>query len=245
MFDIIIPIARKDFNKLRFVTDSILKNVTGFHNIYCISDVFIPKMYRTGDVQYFLDEDVLDFDISEIYRADRRGWYKQQFIKLFQGITLDNYLVVDGDVYINKPMEINITHPYFLLGKDQHHLPYFRFMKDVFGLERCYPHSFISETMFFKRGIIHQMLEQLNVNKYGFYKVCVKEINKINDASGFSEYELYGNFVTKHHPDLYRYKHIEVLSQRKLREWTDIEIRQHIQNNINSNYDLFTMHSWI
>jgi hypothetical protein len=245
MYDIIITIARKDFNKLQFVVSSIIKNVPGFHNIYCISNISIPDRYRIDGIQCFIDDEVIDFDFFNIRMVNRRGWYRQQFIKLFQGITADNYLVIDGDVYINKPMEINTAHPYFLLGRDQHHLPYFQFMKDVFNLDQMYPHSFISEMMFFKRGMIGFMLDELKVDKYQFFNICAKEINKLNDPSGFSEYELYGNYVTKNWPDLYQYKQLKTIPTAKKREWTDDEIREHIRFYSRGNYDLLTMHSWI
>jgi hypothetical protein len=245
MFDILILIARKDFNKLEFVVKSIIRNIEGFHNIYCVSNIPIPNNFRADGVQYFVEDEVTDFDSFNIHMVNRRGWYKQQIIKLFQGITTDNYLVIDADVFINKPIEINTVHPTFWLGKDQYHLSYFQFMKEVCGLDKVYKHSFISEIMFFKRGVIQYFLDSLHINKYEFFKLYTDEINKLNDQSSFSEYELYGNYVTKNWPDLYQYKQIKTISTAKKREWTDDEIREYIHIYSRSNYDLITMHSWM
>lgn len=241
MFDILITIAKKDFNKLWFVVESIRKNIVGYRKIFVISDVEINN--KVEGIEYFTDDEVLDFNWSAIDMVNRRGWYKQQFIKLLQEETLSNYLVVDADVYINKPLQIDIAHPFFLFGKDQYHLPYFIFLKDIFRIEKCYPRSFICETMFFKKSIINYMLSELGVNKYQFFDICAKEINKINNGSGFSEYETYGNYVTKYFPDMYQYKNINVLHKWKRRLWTDDEIKNHINNN--NNYDILTMHTWI
>ena len=240
MFDILITIAKKDFNKLWFVINSIQKNVAGYRKIFVVSD---EKIEKYEGIEYFTDDDVIDFDMSKIDMSNRRGWYKQQFIKLFQDVTADNYLVIDADVYINKPLEINVAHPYFLFGKDQYHIPYFIFIKDVLDIEKCYPHSFICETMFFKRAIIKYMLNELGVDKNEFFDIAAKEINKINNGSGFSEYEMYGTYVTKYFPELYQYKYINVLNSWKRRTWTDKEIKDHIKSS--PNMDILTMHSWI
>lgn len=245
MFDVLITVGTKDFNKFRFVVKSIEKNVKGYYRIICIMQSPMPDCYRAEGVTYYNDSDVIDFDFTKINMEYRRGWYRQQFIKLFQEVTTDNYLVVDGDVCLNKPLTINLGHPHFYLGREQYHLPYFKFLKDVLDLERVYPHSFISEIMLFKRGMISYMLDQLHVDKHGFFDLAVSEINKINDASGFSEYELYGNYVSKHWPDAYQYRPIRVFHQAKKREWTIDEIGLYIHTYSKSTYDLFTMHSWI
>lgn len=243
MFDILLTIAEKDFNKLRFVISSIQKYVSGFHAIHCISNV--PVKEKFVGVQYHIDDEVIDFDFTKIDMENRRGWYKQQFIKLFQNVTADNYLVVDADVYINRPMEINIAHPFFLFGRDQYHLPYFRFMKEVLDLDKVYPHSFICETMFFKRSVMQYMLNELNVDKYEFFDICAKKINEINNGSSFSEYEMYGNYVTKNWKNFYQYKNIKVLHQHKRRQWTNEEIKSCISKYENTDYDILTMHTWL
>jgi hypothetical protein len=245
MFDILIVIAKKDFNKFPFLIDSILKDVDGFEEIYCVSDKEMPENIKIDGVNYFLDKDVIDFDFSKIEMEYRRGWYKQQFIKLFQDITQDNYLVIDGDIFINKPIKMSVDTPYFFIGMDQYHLPYFHFLKDVMNLDKAYPRSFICEMMLFKRDIIKHILEEMSVDKYQFFDICADGINKISNASGFSEYEMYGNYVTKNYPDLYGYKDIKVLHQHRKREWADDEVKKHIDKYIGSEYDIFTMHSWI
>lgn len=250
MFDILITVAPKDFNKLRFIGESIQNNIIdynedSFRDIFYVSPIAIPDEYLFIGDNLFTDEDIFDFDFSKIKMENRRGWYRQQFIKLFQEVTADNYLVIDSDAYINKPLKINPAYPDFYLGKDQHHLPYFRLLKEVLNLDRVYSHSFISEMMFFKRGIIRYLLGELGISRYDFFDVVVDKINEINDGSSFSEYEMYGNYVTKNWPDLYKYKNIEVSHQWKKREWTDKEIVDYVSKYKNTNYNILTMHSWI
>lgn len=247
MYDILITASYKDFNKLRFVYESIEKHLVGFKSVYVVSNEIVPSVYRISSATYLKDEEVVDFDFSKFTGRvkERTGWYRQQFIKLFQEVTSDDYLVVDSDIYINKPIEINIDKPPFLFGKDQHHLPYFRFMMDVFALNRIYPHSFINEIMFFQRWMVQYMLSTIQVDEKKFFEMCTRELNKIDDASGFSEYELYGNFVTKHWPDAYEYRYLRTRSQALRRMWTDDEIGQFINSNKNTDYDIISMHSWM
>lgn len=244
--DVLITTAPKDFNKLKVNYESIMKNIEGIDEVIYVAPVNIPPEYLPNkDVLCFTDNGALDFDFYLIKDAQRRGWYRQQFIKLFQELTFSNYLVVDSDVFICKPLEVSDTNPIFYLGKDQLHQPYFNLMKDLVNLDRVYPHSFISEIMYFKKDIIDEIVSYVGVDDYEFFSKCAAYINEADDPSGFSEYELYGNFTTKHFPDLYQYKHIKVLSKALKREWTDAEIRNYIEQNMNKEYDLLTMHSWV
>jgi hypothetical protein len=248
MFDILITLAEKDFLKFRFVIESIEKNIHNYNNIICVSNIEVPKDKRIAGVDFFLDENVLDFDFSKLINTPdkRKGWYRQQFIKLFQEITSEEYLVVDSDIYFNR--KINIIQngkPTFLFGKDQHHHPYFQFIKDLLYLEREYSFSFINEVMYFKRNIIKDILDRIAVTKYGFFELAVKEINKLKDASGFSEYELYGNYVTKYFQETYNYKYIVTQGKAKREIWTEEDMIQYIESFKNTNVDIIKMHSWI
>lgn len=248
MYDILIPTAEKDFLKFRFVYDSIIKNLDGFDKIYCVSRVKMPKDLLISNVQYFLDEDVIDFDFSK-FKGNvkiREGWYRQQFIKLFQRVTSDDYLEVDSDIcFIKKINIIENGKPSFLFGRDQYHSSYFRFMKKVLNLDRVYPYSFINEVMFFKRKIIKHIVSSTGFNKYGFFELAVKALNETDEICGMCEYELYGNYVTKYFKDSYNYKYLKAKHGAKHRIWKVDEIQKYINSFKGSDYDVISMHSWI
>jgi hypothetical protein len=153
--------------------------------------------------------------------------------------------VVDADAYINKPFKIDLGYPCFYLGRDQHHTPYFECFKLLCNLSRVYPHSFISEVMQFKRGVIRNLLSNTHYSIKEFIDRSVECINIINDGSSFSEYEFYGNYVTKNWPNFYQYNYIKVFNQHKNRKWTEDEIKQYVNKYKNADYDILTMHSWI
>ena len=248
MFDVLIVAAEKDFNKLRFVYNSIMDNLEGVENVYIVSNIKLPQNKAISGTINLTDEQVLDFDYTKFKGVirDRTGWYKQQFIKLFQEVTKDDYVVVDADVILNK--KINIVEngkPSFLFGKNQYNRPYFNLIKKLLKLNRVYSYSFINEIMFFKREIIFHLLASLKVNKYGFFKLIVNELNKRNHPCGFSEYELYGTYTTKNFPDAYNYTHLKTKNKGISRLWTDSEIINYVNKFKASDYDLITLHSWI
>jgi hypothetical protein len=248
MYDILIPVAEKDFVKLRFVWESIINNLDGFDKIHCISNVKIPLIMRLPSVEYYTDADIVNFDFLRFTGTIKghEGWYIQQYIKLFQKVTSDDYLEVDADVFFNRKVDIiENGKPSFLFGRDQHHLPYFNLMKKVFDLDRVYPHSFINETMFFKRSIINHFLDSFKIDPLCFFERILHEVNRVNEMSGFSEYEFYGNWATRYFEDSYNYKHLKTKLGGMNRNWSESEVRNYVNYYKGSDYDLISMHSWI
>jgi len=248
MYDILITIAEKDFVKLRFLYDSILINIFDFSKIHIISNVEIPMKYRVPTAEYHLDEDVIDFDFNRFTGniLKRQGWYKQQFIKLFQEVTQDNYLVIDSDVVFLRPLSIcDAKGSSFFFGKDQYNSPYFELMTKVLKINKAHPHSFINEIMFFQRSIIKSLLKYVGVSKQGFFDLLVPALNEANEISGFSEYEMYGNYVKEHFPDAYAYVYLRTESIAKKREWTKDEVITYINKYKNSDVSILKLHTWI
>jgi len=246
MFDILILAAEKDFNKLKFVYESINKNIINYNKIHCITNKKIEDKEKISGIEYYTDDDVVNFDFSK-FKGNvkiRKGWYAQQYIKLFQNVTLSNYLIVDSDIYFNKKIEIDINNPTFFLGRNQHHRPYFEFMKRFLNLDRVHNYSFINEIMLFKKENIQKMLDVLKMTPNDFFESSVEILNDINQISGISEYELYGNFVTKYFPNTYNYKHIKTHLGGKHSVWDDQEVLNYIKMYENTDYDIISMHSW-
>jgi hypothetical protein len=248
MYDIVIPSAEKDFTKLRFVYDSVIENLSGFQKIFCITNVKVPDEMRISGVTYLLDAEVIDFnfDVFQGTIKNRCGWYRQQFVKLFQNVTSDDYLVTEADSIYNKKVDIfEDGKPVFLLGKDQHHIPYYELTQKLFGFGREYPYSFINESMLFKRELIKQLVSSTGFNKYGFFALVAAELNRTQQVSGMAEYELYGNYITKFHPGLYNYKYLKIASSAKHRVWSVEEIKAYISSFKKLDVAMIKMHSWI
>lgn len=245
-FDILITTISKDYNKLPFVINSIRRNICGFNDIYCVSPNPIPMQYKLEDVVYAHDFD-FNFDCTKLKNVRRRGWYRQQFIKLFQWITNDNYLVIDSDVILLKPLSVFNEKgiPYFFLGNDQNHPSYFEFMRRMFGFGRMYNHSFINEIMFFRREYIIEMVNSIEKGILDFIDNSILLINDINHVtSSFSEYETYGNWITYNKPKSYDFIKLNVKNIGKTSQFSNIEIEKYIERH-KDNYDKLNLHSWI
>ena len=237
-YDVLIPAAPKDYNKVPFVVESLRYLEPQPQHIYVVS----PDGIQVKDTIGYCDYEVLSLNPlqSKYYRPQ---WIFQQFIKLFQDITRESlYLVVDSDLIFNRKFEVfpqgNRT---FFLGIDQRHTPYFNLMQQLFGFGRVYPWSFISEVMLFDKSItqgITPSVESL------YTKVC-----DLIDSSGqdylIADYELYGNYVTRYYPTLYHTKHIKTKLSGIYSQWNDDMISNIIASMSSQDYDTFTIHTWI
>lgn len=88
MFDILILAKKEDFNKIKFLLDSVKNNITGYDGIYVISN---EPFIMDGVINY-TDEMVLDISYKDKIRY-RPNWIFQQFLKLFQNITKNDVLM--------------------------------------------------------------------------------------------------------------------------------------------------------
>jgi hypothetical protein len=191
---------------------------------------------------------VIDFDFS-VFRGvikDRTGWYRQQFIKWFQNVTSDDYLVSESDnIYMKKVKIFEGDKPIFILGNDQYHVPYYKFTETLFGFGREYPYSFINEIMLLKRDIIKEFVSSMGMTKYGFFAMIAAELNRTQELSGMSDYDLYGNYVTKYHKDMYAIEYVKFIHLSKPRSWTEDEIKDAIEKHRKSDISMLKMHTWL
>jgi hypothetical protein len=248
MYDLLLPAHEKDFLKLRFVYDSIIQNITGFEDFYCITNVKVPNNLRITGINYYLDEDVIDFDFSVFQGVikKRTGWYRQQFVKLFQNVTGDEYLITEADnLYNQKVNVIKNGKPVFLLGKDQNNQPYYDITQKLLGYGREYNYSFINEVMYIKREYVKELVALTHLNQYGFFELFANELNRTQETSGSSDYDLYGNFVAKYHKDDYVYRHVETVVKAKYHMWSASEIEKYITEYKNTKNVMLKMHTWI
>lgn len=236
-YDLVVLSTNKDYNKIKFLYKSLTNLNPMPENIYVISPTKIKECI--DGINYYLDVDVLNIEREKI--KYRPNWISQQFIKLFQNITINNnYLVIDSDVYINRKINLfDGNRNNFFISSDQHHLPYFNFLRK-YGIQKNFKRSFISEIMLFNKSIINDFLSEKNMDRESFIENSIKLID--NDCY-ISEFEFYGNMVLQNYPELYGFKNIINQPYGKNREWDDSEIDNHINNN--NNADIISYHSWI
>lgn len=236
-FDIFVPCKMSDVNKLQFLLPSLQKNIQGYDQIVVVT----PERIQLSGVTCLTDFEVLPkwYKDTAPYRP---GWTFQQYLKILQPITKDRYLVVDSDLWINRPIKVfdDAGKPTFFFGRDQMAPQYFEHMAH-FGLSKRHPYSFISEIMLFDRTITAEFLDDQKLSKDSF----VEKSNKVlTRTCHIGDYEFYGNIVMKYRKGLYGERYLKSLVLGKHGPWSDSEITRTIKDPMNLNYDTIAYHTW-
>lgn len=149
----------------------------------------------------------------------RAGWYFQQFLKL--GISKSNitsglYLVWDADCIALRPMSFFSQDNNVLCDTTkEHHEPYFNTIERLIGIKKQVDYSFISEHFVFDKHIVASLINQISKDTSWWIEILDKIEPSMLSLSGFSEYETYGNFVSKYYP-----QHFKIRQLRKTRYGT-------------------------
>ncbi|MBC8435308.1 hypothetical protein H8D91_02285 [archaeon] len=206
-FDILFLCHEKDVEILKSSIKYAQKNVAGYRKIFVLSqNNYFPE---NKDIT-FVDEKIFPFNKSIIGKQapkGRAGWYYQQFLKLyFLRVTgkevLDNVLCIDADsMFIKKTTFFEGEIPLYNVDIGAHQ-PYFDILEKVFGFGK--QHSKYSGTthhMMYQRKYISEIFDFVK-KKYGveFWKVIMDNVDS-KTISGFSEQDLYLNYMLKHHPN--------------------------------------------
>lgn len=183
-FDIIIPVAYKDFSFLPKTIKYISQNISP-EKIFIILDLrlkhYIPRVVTRIPNVTLVDENKLAPNITynkikELLKKNgssynRAGWFLQQFIKLgfaqSQLCQKEFYLSWDADTLPLRPISFfsDEGNPFFSLKKE-HHEAYFETLSKLFTFEQTANESFIAEHMMFKRSIVCEMNSMVdNVKK--------------------------------------------------------------------------------
>ena len=162
---------------------------------------------------------------------------------MIQGI-LDNYLIIDADVFFLKPMIfMDKENPIFSVG-DEFHEPYFEHMSLLHSsFDRIYNKSGICHHMLFNKKYINEIFniveEYHNKPFWEVFILSIKEHLKYNNMfyeSGASEYELYFNYVVKNHR--------EDIIIRNL-NWTNTKASLFNPNEMMNYYDYVSVCNWM
>ena len=202
-FDVLIFCSDRYIKNLPFVYEGIVHNLYETpDNIYCVSPNVINS--RISGISYILDNDIVDSNYK--INSVKNNWIKQQYIKLFQNLSQDNYLVIDGDILINKKISI-LTSNYINLFVSNicNYEVFNRYNIKMFGLVKSSDFTFVNDLMFFKRDIIKRLI----LERYPSIEHFIEKSNEVvEEGLILSEYELYGAYVYSNFDNLYKLKQI-------------------------------------
>ena len=245
-FDIFLCCAEKDYNKVKYVVEAIKNNVVGYNKIFLSTPTKLGV--DIDGVEQYLDRDVLN--INPMNFKYRPNWIYQQFLKLFQTITPnDYYATIDMDILINRklPYFTGDGKPIWYQGWNQNNPPYFVYQEKMFDFGKVHDHTFIADMNFFNKGIINEMLDRYGYTLESFIS---KSIDIISDTCYPAENELYGSYAHKYHYGMYEYIPLKFDVRGKEQDnptdlvYTDEEIQRIIEESKNKDFDIIAMHSW-
>ena len=207
MFDIVVCHGPNDDSMLDLNIQYNSVNVVGKNNIYVIT--YDCNLKRDDCI--VIHESAFPFsvaDVKERTSEKRYGWYLQQLIKLYAHCVIPNlsehYLVIDCDTLFLKPtvfFENNL--PLYDFGTE-HHVPYFEHLRRVHPtFTKLVKESGICHHMMFSKTILREIfsfVEGRDKTSTPFWKIMIECIDpKQVEFSGFSEYELYFNYMLQFH----------------------------------------------
>ncbi len=205
--EVVIPVIEKDFATLPYAIDGVRKNL--LHPIRKIS-VIAPDSQAIRDVceqlhvAFVSETTVAPVARSDIRYAvagkDRSGWLYQQLIKLNADTIVEcgSFLVLDADTIMTSPQKLEAAGKVILLASEEYHPPYYETYERMFGRKPPSLLSFVCHYMLFEMVAL-RALKQAIENRSGkdWAQAILDSVDK-TEASGFSEYETYGNFFSEH-----------------------------------------------
>jgi len=242
MYDVVIPVAPKDYIKIPYCVES-LKNLNPQpSNVYLVSK---DKLRIPGTI--WIDESTaIPIKVVDI-RYHLSNWIYQQILKMTQDFSENDYLCIDSDLVINKTLNIyspyletwEVIPNYFISSQKQNHQPYFDFMEKVWGLKKKVDFSFISDITYFRKNILRNIIPSS--------EWILEKCNRfLSDDCLIGEPEIYGNYLATIMPDSYCIIDINVGMYGKYMPdlYTKNEIEEILAKEKGSNNDIVAIHSW-
>jgi FkbM family methyltransferase len=128
--------------------------------------------------------------------VDRSGWLFQQLVKLSADeITgADHVLVADADTVLLRPQVFEHRGRIILNQSDEYHRPYRDAYRRLLGEDPRSVISFVSHAMVLSRATLRRLRGELEERHGMRWDESILAALDQDEVSGFSEYELYGNY---------------------------------------------------
>ncbi|SCW84311.1 hypothetical protein SAMN04487970_10659 [Paenibacillus tianmuensis] len=207
--DVLMPAIDKDLETLPFVIDAIRKQVKhpiGKIMIVSPDSPRIKALCAQKKCTFVHERTVLPITKKQIrYRSkrwERSGWMLQQLLKL-SGDKLGSsryFLTMDADTVLIRPHVFRQKGKPVFYCRSWSHPEYFRVGRKLLGRRRVAPSSFVAHYMLFEKAKLARMKKKIEA-RHGtrWYQAILRSIDR-SKPFGFSEFELYGNYVYTANP---------------------------------------------
>ncbi len=207
--DVVIPIVSKDLHILPLCLEGVRQQVA-----HPIKDIYIVAPAQQDIIRFceehqlhFVEEtSVLGFsprDLNIVIQnpdgttRDRSGWLFQQLIKLSGKVgTCQHYLCIDADHVLIRP-HVFLTadgKTVFYMSYEEH-TPYYENIHKLMPGLPLDVLSYVDHKMLFDKTKLQQLHQALTQTAGGTWIETILSSYDRTSFAGFSEFELYGNFV--------------------------------------------------
>lgn len=209
--DIVIPIVRKDLDILPLCLEGVRRQVRHpIADIYIIApeEKAITDFCRSEQVTFVEESTILGFGPREIgliarrkdgSTVDRSGWLFQQLLKLSGNIgTCSHYLTVDADHILLRPHAfLDEQGNTIMYMSDEYHGAYYNNIRRLTGHRYFSLLSYVGHKMLFSKNELARLRKRIeNHNGKTWTEAIIGAYDRM-ETSGFSEFELYGDFLQK------------------------------------------------
>ncbi|WP_063311811.1 DUF6492 family protein [Pseudovibrio sp. Ad26] len=206
---LLFPLAPKDLDRAARSIPSAMALVNHeIERIYVVtppSEDIAQFCHKIG-AKHIVETDILSEDVLKFQAARKRlnGWYRQQFIKLSFPYFIQDERVITFDSDTRPVRAVTFWDAQersIFYSSDERNANFLKPVPTLIGGNETHPYSFVSHCMGFER---ERMLELHRIIEKRTGLPWHKGIlNCVHDdcLTGFSEFELYGNFMHQFHSD--------------------------------------------
>lgn len=201
--EVVIPAAEKDRQALPYAIEGVRKNLQHpIKRIWIVAPdcLSMRQACERSEVSFMEETKVAPVRREDIPYAvqgkDRSGWLLQQLIKLNSDsiVETDHFLVLDADTVLIKPCRLEVGGRPVLYAAGEYHRPYYEVYEKLLGKKPGSLLSFVCHYMLFERAVLSRLRKVIEQRSGKPWAAAIAAAIDKNEASGFSEYETYGNF---------------------------------------------------
>jgi hypothetical protein len=214
--DVLIVTAGKDTALLPTVIEGVRRNLRHpIHELLIVAPD-APDLRNAAarlGCRFVSEDTLLPIGARDLhYRVaglDRRGWLFQQLLKLAADSlgSAQSYFAIDADTVLVQPQVLEADGKELLLHSDEFHACYFAVVQQLLGFPVSALLSCVAHQMLFSKDRLRELKQHIEARSGRPWYRAILDCTDYSDKSGFSEFELYGQWCMNRYP------------QRTLREY--------------------------
>jgi hypothetical protein len=213
--ELFIPVAQKDWKALPMAIRAARRMLK-----HPIRTVYVVGPEKPPDWASFMhpsDVFLHDKEVTPVRRQDidlrpggkdRSGWILMQLIKLAaETVCRGEYiLILDSDTLLLRPQRFVKSGRVVLNVADESHGPYYAQINRMLPGLPIAPFSFVTHHQLMQATVLKELKAEIEKGGKPWHKAILDTIDR-NEQSGFSDYELYGNFMYHRHHEAVHLEH--------------------------------------